>query len=135
MSLMQARFVLGSMVLASAGSGWAPTTRSTGLPSRRNTSVGIELASNVRATCGLSSTLTLTTLTLPAYLSARRSSTGATMRHGPHQGAQRSTSTNSLVVVTCAKSASVASAIQGRSRLQDAQRGRPVAAAGTRFLV
>ena len=39
-------------------------------------------------------------LALPAYRSARRSSTGATMRHGPHHGAQRSTSTSSLVLIT-----------------------------------
>ena len=50
------------MVLASAGSACAPTTRSTGLPSRRKTRVGIELASKLREIPGLSSTLTLNDL-------------------------------------------------------------------------
>lgn len=58
---------------------------------------------------------------------------GATIRHGPHQGAHRSTRTRELVAVTAAKSASVASTSQGTSPLHFAQRGRPLAAVGTRF--
>src|SRR5680860_1854711 len=44
----------------------------------------------------LSSTLSLPTLTLPAYWSARSSMIGPTTRHGMHHGAQKSTRTRPL---------------------------------------
>src|SRR5262249_16498361 len=40
-----------------------------------------------------SSTLSFTTFALPIYFSATCSTFGASMRHGPHQGAQKSTNT------------------------------------------
>src|SRR5215217_1016393 len=40
-----------------------------------------------------SSVFSLATLALPSYSFAISSTTGPTMRHGPHQGAQKSTST------------------------------------------
>src|SRR5688500_2456207 len=45
------------------------------------------------AVCGLASTSSLRTSTLPAYLAASFSISGATMRHGPHHSAQKSTTT------------------------------------------
>ena len=42
---------------------------------------------------GLSSTLTLATRRAPAFSRAISSSSGAIFLHGPHQGAQKSTST------------------------------------------
>src|SRR5262245_8515101 len=61
-------------------------------PCLKSRSMGIDITLYVAAVCGLSSTLSLTT---------RRSSRsdwsssrcGAMIRHGPHQGAQKSTST------------------------------------------
>jgi len=44
----------------------------------------------------LPSVSSLPTFTLPLYSSARSSITGASMRHGPHHSAQKSTSTGSL---------------------------------------
>ena len=55
------------------------------------------------------------------------------MRHGPHHGAQRSTTTGTFVATTASKSASVPSTSQGRSALHLAHLGSPVAAAGTRL--
>ena len=54
--------------------------------------VGIERTSNFAAVCWFSSTLSLTILR-SSRSAAISSSTGATTRHGPHQGAQKSTST------------------------------------------
>jgi hypothetical protein len=44
-------------------------------------------------TCWFSSTFILTILSLPDSSASSWSSTGATARHGPHHGAQKSTST------------------------------------------
>ena len=55
--------------------------------------VGMLIASKRIARPWLSSTLTLTTLTRPACSRANASSIGLTIRHGPHHGAQRSTTT------------------------------------------
>src|ERR687897_482666 len=48
---------------------------------------------NALATWGLSSTLTLTRTTLPSVASITFSMIGPSVRHGPHHGAQRSTTT------------------------------------------
>src|SRR5918995_3269624 len=45
------------------------------------------------AVCGFASTSSLRTSTLPAYLVASFSISGATIRHGPHHSAQKSTTT------------------------------------------
>src|SRR5918998_4366082 len=45
------------------------------------------------AICGFASTSSLRTSTLPPYLAASLSTSGATMRHGPHHSAQKSTIT------------------------------------------
>src|SRR4029079_6249913 len=63
------------------------------------------------------------------------SSTGLTIRHGPHHGAHRSTRTGSVASsATAAKSSSVASTIHGSGWWQLLQRATPRAAFGTRFL-
>jgi hypothetical protein len=48
---------------------------------------------NCAASPGSWSELIFTTRNLPAYASSSRSSSGPRIRHGPHQGAQKSTST------------------------------------------
>src|SRR5215218_3395723 len=61
-------------------------------PCLKRISVGIERTSYCAEICGFSSVLSLTTLrsSRSALISSR---IGATMRHGPHHGAQKSTST------------------------------------------
>jgi hypothetical protein len=67
-----------------------------------------------RDNAGAASTLTLTSLTRPAYSFASRSSAGLTMRHGPHHGAQRSTRTGIDAASTISpKSSSPASTTHG----------------------
>src|SRR5574340_708383 len=59
--------------------------------------------------CGLASTSTFTTWTTPSYFSASFSISGATMRQGPHQVAQKSTTTGlSFSRTRCWKVSSVA---------------------------
>src|SRR5262245_7447522 len=48
---------------------------------------------NARCSAGFASMSTFTTSTEPSYFSASRASSGATMRHGPHHSAQKSTTT------------------------------------------
>src|SRR6266511_3258916 len=57
--------------------------------------------------CWFSSTLSVTRRSLPVCSVAICSSTGATMRHGPHHSAQKSTSTGVSPLVSCSKLASV----------------------------
>src|SRR5205807_9565925 len=84
----------------------------------------------------LSSVLTLTTLSRPRRSRPICSTAGETIRHGPHQGAQKSTSTGSgESSTTPLKSASPASVSQGSASLHLPQTGAPVAAVSTRFLV
>ena len=97
--------------------------------------IGMLCALYCCAIIGASSTLTLTTLTLPAMSWLNLSSTGAIIRHGPHHGAHRSTTTKALVSIAAAKSVSPASTSQGRLVLHLAQRGWPPAATGRRFFV
>merc|ERR1719398_197332 len=60
------------------------------------------------ATAGLSSVLSLTALSFPLYSSASSSTSGAIIRQGPHQGAQKSTRTGtSLFRTFSSQSASV----------------------------
>src|SRR5690349_3415850 len=78
--------------------------------------------------------LTLVNLIVPARSPATRSSAGLTMRHGPHQGAQKSTSTGvGDRSTTCVKLSSPASTIHGNGRWHAAQAGAPEAEAGTRL--
>src|SRR4051794_4216395 len=77
----------------STSAGAAPTWREISFPSRSTTRVGIACTSKRCDTWGASSALTLTSLMLPAFSVASCSSTGLTIRQGPHHGAQISTST------------------------------------------
>ena len=93
--------------------GAAPICLSTTWPWSRRTSVGIAWTSNRRLTSGLSSALTLTSLSLPASSPASFSRAGLTIRQGPHHGAHTSTSTGRLDSSTTAwNSSSFASTTQ-----------------------
>ena len=70
-----------------------PTTVSFSWPSEKTRSVGTDRIPNLAESDGLSSTLTFVTRRLPAFSRAISSSNGAIILHGPHQGAQKSTST------------------------------------------
>lgn len=80
--------------------------------------VGILWAWNLAWMRGLWSTSTLTILRFPAYFTETFSKMGATIRHGGHQGAHRSTMTGSFVSTAEEKSPSVASTNQGSFALQ-----------------
>ena len=103
-----------STQLRSAWTGAAPACRATAWPRCISRRVGTARTSKRSDSFGVSSTFTLTSLTRPAYSRAICSSAGLTIRHGPHQGAHRSTSTGILEPsTTSAKSSSPASAIHG----------------------
>src|SRR5580700_6138852 len=119
----------------SAAAGAAPTWREVTFPSRITSSVGMDCTPKRCWSLGESSTLTFTSLRRPAMSVATCASAGLTMRHGPHQGAHRSTTTGTDArSATSAKVSSPASTIQGSGLWQLPQRGTPEAAAGTRFL-
>jgi hypothetical protein len=63
------------------------------LPGAKNAMVGIDMMLNARDRPGLASTSTLTMSIAPSYFSASFSISGATSLHGPHQAAQKSTTT------------------------------------------
>src|SRR5580704_2235124 len=97
--------------------------------------VGIDCTPNRLCSLGDSSTLTFTSFIRPAKSAASSASTGLTMRHGPHQGAHRSTTTGTdACSAISAKVSSPASTIHGSGRWQLPQCGVPLAVAGTRFL-
>ena len=87
------------------------------------------------ALCGASSTLTRTTLSFPAWARASLSIVGPTSRQGPHQGAQKSTSTGTLASSACSKARSSTSTIQRRGVLQTPQRTTPFPLSGIRFVL
>src|SRR6185295_15842021 len=60
---------------------------------------------------------------------------GEIMRHGPHQSAQKSTTTGTDAVVSSANVPSSASTTHGSACLHDAHRGWPLATAPTRLRV
>lgn len=123
-----------SIQASSASTPRAPTARSTRRPPRKNSNVGMPWTPKRAETPGCSSTLTLTSLSLPARRRATSSNAGEIIRHGPHHGAHKSTTTGIPEDSTTGpKSDSPASAIHGRSCLQHAHRGRPSAVAGTRL--
>src|SRR5437667_7515415 len=81
------------MNLTNSLRGIAPSTRSATWPFLNRMKVGIDVTWYFIATTEDSSTLILATLSLPWYCVARSSTIGETDRHGPHQGAQKSTRT------------------------------------------
>src|SRR4029077_8668960 len=91
---------------------------------------------NRRDRFGALSLLTLTSFSLPGRSVAIFSTVGDTIRQGPHQGAQKSTSTGSALCSTTAEySASPLSVSQGSVWPQLPQCGTPPAAGGTRFVL
>src|SRR5699024_3668512 len=73
--------------------GTAPTLVSTTLPSLNISMAGMPRMANCGGVCGFSSTFIFANVNLPAYSPASSSSTGATILHGPHHSAQKSTNT------------------------------------------
>ncbi len=74
-------------------SGRAPTKPSTGWPLSKAITAGIDWMPSCPAICGCSSMFILTSATFPPASATARSSAGASCLHGPHHGAQKSTST------------------------------------------
>src|SRR4030042_2459382 len=64
-----------------------------GFPPLKTVMVGMLMTPYFEATNGDSSTFTLANSIFPLYSLANSSTMGATALHGPHQGAQKSTST------------------------------------------
>src|SRR5438445_8131497 len=82
--------------------GTAPTTFSTGWPPLKKSRVGLLMMPYLPAMSGSSSVLSFRTFTLPSYSFANSSTMGATIWHGPHHTAQKSTSTRPLALPTSA---------------------------------
>jgi len=86
------------------------------------------------AACGFSSMFSLTALSRPAHSVASASTTGATARQGPHQGAQKSTRTGMAASRSSAKLVSVPVTSHGSGALHLPQRGTlPAGAVARRF--
>src|SRR5688572_8030605 len=96
-SAADARGRCGSRKARTPASGCAPTNSSTTRPLRNSFTAGMPRIWNCCARSWFSSVFTLTTLTLPDCSVATCSSTGPSARQGPHQGAQKSTSTGCSV--------------------------------------
>src|SRR5690606_10756905 len=74
-------------------SGRAPTNCAIGRPSRNAITFGIDRIFRAPETSGLSSEFSFTSFTRPAKSDATFSMIGPSVRHGPHHGAQKSTTT------------------------------------------
>src|SRR3954447_13593847 len=95
---------------ASAGLPAKPTIWSTSLPSLKKRIVGMDRTLNFVDVLMFTSTSTLATLAFPSYSTASWSRTGATMRQGAHQVAQKSTTASPLCCsIWLSKSASFTS--------------------------
>ena len=80
--------------------GRKPTIWPTCSPPLNTISVGMLRMLYLAATIGFSSVFSLRKRTLPSYSPASSFTIGATMRHGPHHGAQKSTSTGTSALIT-----------------------------------
>src|SRR5262245_64184827 len=80
--------------------GIAPAVRAASLPPSKIAIVGIERMRKRSPSSGNASVLTLTTTKRPAFDAATFASSGATIRQGPHHGAQKSTTTGSPALLT-----------------------------------
>jgi hypothetical protein len=95
----------------------APLVRASARPRCVTSSVGRPCTSKRCTSCGVSSTLTLTSFALPAKDTANFSRTEFDLRDGTHQRLQKSTTTGiGTDSATWAKSSSDASTTQGRER-------------------
>src|SRR5438552_2163971 len=89
------------MLLTSARSDVTPTKVLRGRsPPLKMKTRGMLVTPYLVATSGASSTFSLPTFTLPTNCSASLSMVGPSWRHGPHQGAQKSTTTGTLLFST-----------------------------------
>src|SRR5919108_769360 len=93
----------------------------------------MELARKRAPSAGSSSTLTLTTFRRPAWRSKRLSSPGAIIRHGPHHGAHRSTTTGTEALASASNEVVSAATSHGSITLHFAHRGTPRGTAPTRL--
>ncbi len=84
------------MNLLISDSGSAPMKPSTGWPSTKANTAGIDWMRIWAASCWFSSMLILTRRTAPLAAFTAFSSKGVSCLHGPHHGAQKSTSTGVL---------------------------------------
>src|SRR5438105_65485 len=117
-----------------AGAGWAPTTRSRSWPPATSIRVGMLKMLKRLPSVGALSVLTLATFSRPASSTPICSTAGLTIRQGPHQGAQKSTSTGTgLSSTTAWKLCSSASTSQGRGLPQFPHTGTPLASGRTRL--
>ena len=80
---------------ATFAGGCAPTNSATTAPLRNALTAGMPRMSYMPAISGFASTSTFASTISPSRAAASRSSTGPSMRHGPHQAAQKSTTTGS----------------------------------------
>ncbi len=78
---------------ATCGGGCAPTNSAATLPSTNALTAGMPWIWNAEASRGLASVSTLARATLPSRSRTAFSSTGVSWRQGPHQAAQKSTTT------------------------------------------
>src|SRR3954471_3440050 len=76
--------------------GSAPILVAATWPPLNSIIVGMPRTPYLRGVCGFSSILTFATVTRPSISAANSSRNGATILHGPHHSAQKSTSTGSL---------------------------------------
>src|SRR5262249_51050512 len=97
---------------------------STGRPPAKANTAGIDCTPSWPAIDGFSSVLILTRRILPAFSLTTFSMVGESARHGPHQGAQKSTSTGT------SSEASMTSALKARSDESLTRATGGVAAAG-----
>ena len=97
-----ARFSMAS----SSGCGRTPTSLPSCCPSWKTMMVGMLITPKRWASSGCSSTSTFATITLSAYWAAISSTMGAIMRQGPHQVAQKSTSTGASPAMSLSKASS-----------------------------
>src|SRR5574338_20731 len=89
-----------SMISLNWRFGRAPTRRSTACPPLKKRIVGMLMTWYRPAISGFSSVLSLHTFSFPAYSPANSSIIGATIWHGPHHTAQKSTNTSSGAFIT-----------------------------------
>jgi hypothetical protein len=91
-----------SIVFFSAALDCTPRTRATSFPPLIMSRVGMAWTPYFIAVRWFSSVLSLAKRTFPSYSVASCSTTGAMARHGPHHGAQKSTSTGCSALSTLA---------------------------------
>jgi hypothetical protein len=83
--------------------------RSNNMPFLKTSMVGIAVMLNRMGVRSFSSVFSLPNLILPWYSSASCSIMGASMRQGPHQGAQQSMMTNGALLMNSSKVLSLTS--------------------------